>query len=393
MIIENLGSDGFGYILEVDLKYPSHLHDKHNLYPLAPEKMKVTKSMLSPYLLSLLEKQGINYKSSTEKLVPNLYDKEKYVVHYKTLQLYVQLGLKVKKVHRAIRFVEKAWVKPYVDFNVQKRKEAKNSFEQDLFKLMLNSFYGKSMENVRKRERVELVTERDRLVKLFSKPSFKAFKLFGPKLVAINLKKLQVHLDKPIYTGFVILDLSKLHMYDFHYNFILELFGDNAELCFTDTDSLLYILFAASIFIIMLKYLHLFDTSNYPKDHFLYSEENKKKVGLFKDESGGKPIYQFVGLRPKLYSILLEDDNKKAAKGVKKVVIRKHLRHEQYVNSLFKGKSYSHSMKSIRSFKHDLFTVKSKKVSLCPLDDKRYILSDGVHSLAYGHWRTRNKNN
>ena len=388
--LKNIGGNGRGYFFEVDLQYPTKLHDKHNLYPLAPEKIKIKKKMLSPYLLNLLSENNVKYTEGIEKLVPNLNDKCNYVVHYKTLQLYIELGLVVKKVHRAITFLETPWVKPYIEFNNEKRKKAQSVFEQDLFKLMNNSFFGKTIENVRKRERVELVTTAERLTKLVSKPTFNTFKVFNEHLVGVHLRKLKVMLDKPIYIGFACLDLSKWKMYFFHYKIICKIFGDDAILCITDTDSALYIIFKNNIYKIMKKYEHIFDTSNYPKGHFLFNDKNKKKLGLFKDEMGGKPIYQFVGLRPKLYSVLLENnENKKAARGVKKAVIKKHLRHEQYLNSLLKGKMYKHSMKTIRSLNHELYTLNVNKISLSPLDDKRYLLKDGIHSLAYGHFRIK----
>ena len=391
--ISTLGGDGTGYVFEVDLEYPKDLHDKHNLYPLAPERMNVSKDMLSPYLTQLLNAYDMKHDSKIEKLIPNLYNKKKYIVHYRTLQLYIELGLKVTKVHRAISFDEEAWVKPYVDFNMQKRKEATSLFERDFFKLMVNSFYGKCMENVRKRQRIELVTEAKRLVKLVRKPAFKSFKIFNKRLVALHLKKLKVLLNKPIYIGFCILDKSKLKMYNMHYKVILELFGEDAILLFTDTDSLMYLFFTKNMYKDMQRIKRKFDTSNFPQDHFLFSNEGKKEVGLFKDEMGGKPIFQFVGLRPKLYSVLLEnEENKKAAKGVKKVVIRKHLRHSQYLSSLFEGKLHMQNMKSIRSKEHNIFTFDIKKLSLSPLDDKRYLLKDGIQSLAYGHYKLQNRN-
>ena len=387
--ISALDDNGKGFIFEVDLIYPPELHDLHNLYPLAPEKMKVTKNMLSPYLKGLLNNYDIRYNNPTEKLIPHLGDKKKYVVHYKTLQLYIELGLKIKKIRRVLSFTQKAWVKPYVDFNTEKRKHAKTTFEQDLFKLMLNAFFGKCMENVRKRLRVELVTNSDRLVKLLSKPAFESFKIFNENLVGIHLRKLRVMLDKPIYIGFSILDLSKRLMYEFHYKHMLKKYGDRATLLFTDTDSLCYLLITDDFYKDMQDIEHLFDTSNYPKTHFLYNETKKKAVGFFKDEMGGKPILQFVGLRPKMYSILTDNENKKTAKGVKKATIKKHLRHDQYLKSLIEGKRYSHNMRSIRSKDHILYSCLMKKTSICPLDDKRFLLEGGIKSLAYNHYRLK----
>ncbi|XP_068731100.1 uncharacterized protein [Montipora capricornis] len=139
-----------GSILEVDLEYPKELHDLHNDYPLAPEKVKVNKDMLSNYCQEIADKFNVS-TGLVHKLVPTLSNKEKYVLHYRNLQLYTDLGLKITKVHRVLEFNQSAWLKQYIDFNTEKRTNAKNAFEKDFFKLMNNSVFGKTMENIRKR--------------------------------------------------------------------------------------------------------------------------------------------------------------------------------------------------------------------------------------------------
>ena len=136
-----------GLILEVDLEYPQELHDLHNDYPLAPEKMKAAKEMLSPYCESIREKFNISI-GQVHKLIPTLNKKEKYVLHDRNLQLYNDLGLKVKKVHRVLEFNQPLWLEQYIDFNTQKRTQAKNSFKKDFFKVINNSVFGKTMENL-----------------------------------------------------------------------------------------------------------------------------------------------------------------------------------------------------------------------------------------------------
>ena len=174
-----------GLILEVDLEYPKELHDLHNDYPLAAEKIKVTKDMLSEYSRKIAEK----FKISTglvHKLIPTLRKKEKYVLHYRNLQLYLDLGLKLTKIHRVLIFNQSPWLKQYIDFNTQKRTNAKNPFEKDFFKLMNNSVFGKTMENIRKRVNVKLVTDEKKLLKWASKPTFVSSKIFNENLVAIH---------------------------------------------------------------------------------------------------------------------------------------------------------------------------------------------------------------
>ena len=134
-----------GQILEVDLEYPSHLHETHNDYPLAPEKLLVEKEWLSDYHTELLDNKSM---LNVTKLVPNLMDKKKYVVHYKNLQLYLSLGMKLRKIHRVLEFDEKPWMEPYIRLNTELRKQAKSTFEKDFYKLMNNSVFGKTMENL-----------------------------------------------------------------------------------------------------------------------------------------------------------------------------------------------------------------------------------------------------
>ena len=174
-----------GLILEVDLEYRKELHDLHNDYPIAPEKVKVSKNMLSTYCKKIAEKYNISI-GLVSKLIPTLRDKKEYVLHYRNLQLYVDLGLKIKKIHRVLKFDQSPWLKQCIDFNTEKRKHAKNSSEKDFFKLMNNSVFGKTMENLRKRVDVRLVTNEKKLDKLTSKPTFVSSKIFSENLMAVH---------------------------------------------------------------------------------------------------------------------------------------------------------------------------------------------------------------
>ena len=285
-----------GLILEVDLEYPKELHDLHNDYPLGSEKVKVAESMLSEYCKKIQNK----FKISTglvHKLIPTLCDKEKYVLHYRNLQLYLDLGLKIKKVHRVLEFNQSPWLKRYIDFNTQKRTQAKNSFEKDFFKLMNNSVFGKTMENIRKRVDVRLVTDEKKLLKMASKPTYVSSKIFNENLVAVHKIKETLTLNRPAYVGMCILDLSKTLMYDFHYNYIKEKYFDKARLLFTDTDSLTYEIEAEDVYRDFWNDKDRFDNSDYPENSPYFNKTNKKVIGKFKDEAAGIPITEFVGLR------------------------------------------------------------------------------------------------
>ena len=383
-----------GYFLEVDLEYPKELHDLHSDYPLAPEKMLISHEMLSPYQQQL--KEDLGYKPArVEKLVPNLWNKEKYIIHYRNLKFYLAQGLKLQKIHRVLQFKQDAWLKSYIQHNTQLRAAAKNDFEKDFFKLLNNSVFGKTMEDVRRRINIKLITEPAMFKKHTAKVTYKRSVVFmndeekEEYFVGLEAKRTSIKLDKPIYTGFTVLELSKLHMYDFHYNHMMEKYGpERAKLLFTDTDSLTYHITAEDLYQDMKEDQHLYDTSNYSKDHFLFSEVNKKVIGKFKDETGGLPIVEWIGLRAKMYSMMTDDGKeKKTGKGIKKSVLKKKIRHQDFKDCLMEKREFQHSMMNFRSKQHQLFTVKQTKKSLSPFDDKRYILEDGYTTRAHGHYQ------
>ena len=205
--IENVPeSSDRGFILEVDLEYSDSLHDTHSDYPLAPESITVTHDMLSPYSKDLLQSLG-RKQGEAKKLVPNLSNKSKYVLHYVNLKQYVSLGMHVTKIHRILSFHQSTWLKPYIEFNTEKR-----------FKLLNNSVFGKTMENLRNHVSVELVCTRERLRKLLAAPNLVAFRIFDENLAAVEQRKTILTLNRPIYVGMAILDLSKTLMYNFYYN-------------------------------------------------------------------------------------------------------------------------------------------------------------------------------
>jgi len=272
-------------------------------------------------------------------------------------------------------------------FNTNKKTEAKNEFEKTFFKLMNNSVYGKTLEDLRKRQKIKLMTDVTKLNRYVTKPGYISSKIFNENLVAVHNVKEKLILNKPIYVGFCILDLSKWLMYDFHYGFVKQKYGDSAQLLFTDTDSLCYEIDTEDFYEDMYKNKEYFDLSdlNLPESKFK-DEENKKVIGKFKDETGGKPIRKFVGLRSKMYSIKLDNGTeKKTAKGIIRNVVQRELRHETYKHILeTSGQMYS-NMRVIRSVKHEIYTMNLTKISLSAYDDKRYIKDDGCNTLTYGH--------
>ena len=356
---------GLSYVFEVDLEYPEELWDEHNDYPLAPELMKV---------------------NGVEKLICHFKNRKNYIIHYRTLRQCLELGMKITAVNRGISFYQSSWMEPYIRKNTELRKCAANSFEKDFFKLMNNSVFGKTIENIRKRQNVHLVDNRKKAIKLSNRPNFDRCTIFDKNLIAVHMKKTEVYFNKPVYVGQAILDLSKTLMFDFHYNYIKNKYGKKAQLLFTDTDSLAYEIRTKDFYKdINDDVREKFDTSDYPSDHpsGIITGVNKKVIGKFKDEVAGKQITHFVGLRPKLYSFKIEDEKElKKCKGIKKNVIKKELDFDTYVNCLFTDNKEMRTMKIIKSEKHDIYSKEVNKVALSNQDDKRRVLKNKIHTLA-----------
>ena len=354
-----------GYIFEVDLEYSQELWKSHNDYPLAPEKLKV---------------------NGVEKLISHFKLHKKYVLHYRNLRQCLEMGLRITAVHRGISFEQSPWMEPYIRKNTELRKTATNSFEKDFFKLMNNSVFGKTIENIRKRQNIILVDNREKAVKLTCRPNFDRATIFDRNLVAIHMKKTEVYFNKPVYVGQAILDLSKLLMFDFHYNYIQKKYSyKRAKLLFTDTDSLMYEIQTYDFYVDISEDVKTkFDTSDYPPDHEsgILTGVNKKVIGMFKDEVAGRQITHFVGLRPKLYSFKVEDTSVKKCKGIKKNVVKKGIDFKDYVDCLFSGEKQMRSMKIIRSENHEIYSKEVNKVALSNEDDKRILTKDKVNTKA-----------
>ena len=261
------------------------LHELHNDYPLAPERLKVKKTeWLSGYQTNLLEDDNI---LNTEKLVSNLKEKTKYVLHYRNRQLYLSLGMKLMKIHQILEFNETPWMEPYIRMKTEFRKKSKSAFEKDFYKLMNNSVFGKTMENLRKRVDIKVVRtygspkEKEQIRKIIAKPNYDRAVIFSEELSALHSHKTRLKLNKPVYFEMCVLDYSKHLMYDWYYNTLKRKYGSNCTLLYTDTDSLLVDLKTPDVYADMESMKTHYDFSVYPKDHPLFSEQNKKVIGKF----------------------------------------------------------------------------------------------------------------
>jgi hypothetical protein len=360
-----------GYILEVDIEYPEHLHDDHNDLPFcavheAPPGAK------------------------EKKLLTTLRNKEKYIVHYRYLKLAMKNGLKVTKIHKILEFDQSNWLQKYINKNTNLRALAKNEFQKNFYKLMNNSIYGKTMENVRKRVDVKLKNSwhgRFGAEYYISKPTFKSCTIFNNNLVAIESRLTEIRINKPIYIGLCVLDISKILLYDFHYQYMKDKFANNCKLLYTDTDSLIYEILCDDIYQVIKEDIHRFDTSEYELDN-IYNIPlvNKKIVGLMKDECNGQIITEFVGLRSKMYSIRVRGkDFVKKVKGVKSNVVKNTITFEHFRNCLLNNTQEIREQRKITSKFHNIYTERETKLALSPFDNKRYILENSTDTLSWGH--------
>ena len=270
--------------------------------------------------------------------------------------------------------------------NTELRKVAKNDFEKDLFKLMNNSVFGKTMEKIRKHRDINLVTTNKRRSKLVSEPNYHTMNYISENLSIIEMNKTRVKMNKPTYLGLSILNISKILMYEFWYDYMKQKYN-NVKLCYMDTDS----------FVMNIKTEDFYkdiandvdkrsDTSNYEVNRPLPTGKNKKFIGLMKDELGGKIITELVTLRPKTYSYLTDDGKEyKKAKGTKTCIIKRMIKFGDYKNCLLTDEVILKSQQRFVSKKHNVCTKNINKTALSNNDDKRIVSSDKITSYPYGY--------
>ena len=383
------------YILEVDLIYPKELHDIHNDYPLAVECKYIKKEDISPYNKQFLEDHDETFKS-TRKLCPDLRDKKKYVCSLKNLKFFMRHGLILERIHRILAADQSNFLNPYIEFNSQKRKESAHiKFKSDFFKLMNNAVYGKTIEDIRKRSKVDIVKDQKQAKKLISKPQFKGFQILSDEVTIVQSAKARIVLNKPIFVGFMVLENAKYIMNHFWYDVLKEKYEDRIKLLLSDTDSFIYSVYTNDAYSDLYDLREYMDLSGYSTDSPLqkyHNSQNKKVPGKFSDEKPEEVIKEVVALKPKMYSILAKPllrhglTSHTTAKGISKVAQRK-ITHQDYVDTLRKRGATIVTSNAIRSFSHQLYSVEVTKRGLSAYDDKKYILSDGINTLSYGHYR------
>ena len=394
----------YGYICEVDLEYPPEKHFEHNSFPLAPHRLEINYQMLSEhskeYLANVRQSEGKGkrqtgkrtYKST--KLVPTLHDRKYYVCHYRALKLYLKHGMKLKKVHRVVKFRQKQFLRAYVERMTEKRKKATSSFGKALYKLAINSIYGKLVQNVRDQTEVVFVQDERHLARQLRNPAFSTFRILNENCAVFFMKKRLVRMNKPYICGFTVVDLAKEHMYKVFYDDIRPKVPD-AELVFTDTDSLLLYSQNVSKNDFLDKCAEIFDFSNYPKDDPRYDESHAMVPGYIKDENGGKNLIEVIALKAKCYALKIDDGEiAKRCKGVPRRVLKSDISLDDYRETLH---SLNHPLRAnivkLQAKNHTIQLLHTRKAAMTTMDDKRYVFRQcGIHTMSYGHVYLREGN-
>ena len=363
-------NDDHGFLIECDLENPNNIHEKTKHFPFLPEKKTIKVEDFSPYMKTNKPEKC----KPTEKLIMDQTNKHRYFLHYRDLKFYIRHGIRILNVHTIYKFKQSPWLAKYIKYNTEQRKKAKTEFEKHFYKLMNNSFYGKTIENIRKRLNFDLIDKLDihKILNRQSKLSFDDKIAEYEKFNLYTFNKETIKFTKPIYIGFCVLELSKLLMYERYYDKMQPYFGeDNLELHYLDTDSFIFSFKPIKSLIEDLKHFKDdFDFSDLDPSHELYSNENKKVIAKMKLETLPElDLYEAVFLRSKSYSLNIKQNKSHCKhKGVQD--------HNKYTLEDYKYCLENNEIKygvnySFRSNKHEIAMVKQEKIALNTFDDKR----------------------
>ncbi len=427
--IKNLQPDADkGYAYEVSVHIPVELHETLSDLPPLPEKITIDSSMLSDFQNQCYPDTE---KQPAERLSVNLFDKSEYVMHYRTLQMCYALGLKITAFHRVIEFTQTPWMRTYIDLNTQKRTEAaknENKFLVSLHKAYNNYLFGRSIMNCRKFQNVRVVTNKRYAKRLISNPLFKRAVIINESLMLVEMSVASLTLNRPVYAGFSVLEMSKEHMYDFFYSYVKRKYpGKQSQLCYMDTDSFLLEIHTPDVYQDMVTDSEWFDFSEYPYDAEVFKklstttwshlsevqkhvkivelmDKNQKVLGKFKDEQKSLPIDLETAIRSKSYALrvcgLVKKNNilthdyqeKYKNKSICRSVVETHITVEDYTEYLWAvANKYTKNRKLyirqnlIKSKKCQLYNISQQKIALAGFDLKRMVCSDNINTKALGY--------
>lgn len=300
-----------------------------------------------------------------------------------TLQCYISLGMELVKIHRVLTFRQKNFLEPYINFCTKKRASATSDFKKKLWKLCVNSCFGKFIESVRKYKRCAIATSESEMMVHQSDPLTSSSLILNENCVIFMKQMVCVSMNKPIAVGFTILDRSKDFMYNSYYNTIKPQF-DQCNVIFSDTDSLCLEIKSKVPITPLSKIVEIMDFSNYPSTNKLYNSNRKNQLFFFKDEVCGDPISKYVGLRAKCYTFVTRAGvAEQKLKGVTKAY-RTMFKYEKYLDCLKTISQQSVTQYHIRSSNHSVSLIRATRIALNSYDCNRFLLDCGIHTLAHG---------
>ncbi len=379
--------EGPGFVLEVDLEYPEELHLRHNSFPLAPETVEIGQGDLSPYSLDCLATIHNTGRYKAKKLTAHFKPRRNYLVHGLNLKLYLELGMKLVRVHRGVTFYQAPYIRNFIETCTRKRMTAVTPVEQTMWKLICNSIYGKLIESYEKRMDAKFNMSEEEVMRNATSPLFKGVMVCGEDLSLSFMKKKSLSLKQAWPVGFSILEISKYIMQKMYYKEVLPVLGfSNVATVMSDTDSFLLETTWPNETELMRTLRHVLDTANLPSDHELYSRERNKVPGFLKNEFPNASITEVVALRSKTYAIETDGgDTQTKAKGVTGPARRKQLPLAAFRKCLERMQTVQVKQRQLRSVKHINTLIESCKVACSSFDDKRYLLC-ARHSVPYGSY-------
>jgi hypothetical protein len=399
---------GQGYILEVDLEYPEHLHLDHHSFPLAPEQIELTEQDLSPYAQNVLRemvgrgehsasasaatKRKCAEKDSSflprhraRKLTSTFNRRIEYAVHSANLKYYLRAGMKLLRIRRGVAFRQRRFIAPYVEMCTRKRQMSKTKAESNIFKLLINSLYGKMIESNDKKMDCRFNFHELQAEKRFRCPTLKGTVICGDDFSVSFHRKREVAMGQSWAVGFGILERSKLIMQKLFYDVIRPAFRNRVTMLMSDTDSFCMLVEDTDVDSAVRKLSPVMDFSNYPPEHELYDASNKNVLGLLKNEvPGSSCIKRFAGVKAKSYMVVTaeEEEIMAKAKGVK-TCMKKHLRFADYKRVILGAESHRVTQYGLLAKDYVNRLVRSTKVAFSSLYDQRWLLC-AIHTCPYG---------
>lgn len=361
-----------GYIFYLDLHYPNDIKEYTKNFPLCPTNINITYDMLTEYQKKLIDSFHYKLPKKNVKLVATQLDKDNLVIHAAPLLVYLRLGMQIKRIHKVLAFHQSYWLRPWVEKTMALRQQSTSAFENQNYKLALNSVFGSFLLSKRKQRKVKLIGDKKRLQKYVSSPYFCGYTILSEKLTSVEYRPKRVYLDRPYILGFCTLEFARTIVYEYFYFKLKPIFRNRLQLAYTDTDSYCLHIVSENVYEELRQLSDTLDTSNYPKDHFLYSIKNKARLLCIKDECASRLISRGYFVKSKCYAIDIEGEpGKKKLKGLARNSLNSNIQLDDYQSCIENETRCIYARQiNIQAKNFILYTVESRRMALNGFDDK-----------------------